>query len=278
MRSAQPCCWRRVLAMTVPSSVAVLPPAVQVWSGASMQALAEAPGGAVVTAAAVASDVRSMPLLAISVAGVLGAGIALMLARLARELIRAQRLVGSALVLRRRGRARLLVSEGVDVPLSFWFPGRSVVLVPAAWLLRPTDLRMALRHEAQHHRQLGYASAVRTAGPACRVLVASGRALARASAARAAGAGVRRSRGRRMRIASRGVLPLLAAHRRRGSCVHRRSRRSGSWDGRAMRCSHVSRRRCIPGRAARAGRGRDRHRLRGHCAVRRCRRDGLADP
>jgi membrane-bound lytic murein transglycosylase D len=45
------------------------------------------------------------------------------------------------------------VSDELDVPFSFWIPGRCFVVVPSALILRPDDLRMSLRHEAQHHRQ-----------------------------------------------------------------------------------------------------------------------------
>lgn len=39
------------------------------------------------------------------------------------------------------------------MPFAVWLPGGSVIVLPAALLLRPVDVRLALRHEGQHHRQ-----------------------------------------------------------------------------------------------------------------------------
>ncbi|MEO8315335.1 MAG: M56 and MltD domain-containing protein [Pseudomonadota bacterium] len=134
-------------------SFAMLPPVVQVWSGASMHAIAApAPGAAVMTPAA--PDSARLSVIVLLFAALLAGGAVWMLARLAGELRRAIRLLAGADLLRSRGGARVLVSSEVDVPLSFWLPGLSVVLLPVAWLTRPDDLRIALRHEAQHHRHL----------------------------------------------------------------------------------------------------------------------------
>jgi membrane-bound lytic murein transglycosylase D len=68
----------------------------------------------------------------------------------ARSTIRAIR---AAHVLHRIGRVRLLISDTEHVPFAAWIPGHFFIVLPAALVLRPTHLRMALRHEAQHHRQ-----------------------------------------------------------------------------------------------------------------------------
>lgn len=66
---------------------------------------------------------------------------------------RALRVLRTADVVRRVGRVWLLVASSTAVPFAFWTPRRSVIVLPMAFLNRPSDLRMALRHEAQHHRQ-----------------------------------------------------------------------------------------------------------------------------
>jgi hypothetical protein len=48
----------------------------------------------------------------------------------------------------------VLSSPAIRVPFSFWLPPLHFIVLPADLILRPADLRMALRHEAQHHRQL----------------------------------------------------------------------------------------------------------------------------
>lgn len=60
--------------------------------------------------------------------------------------------VRSAHVIRRIGRIRVLVSDREYIPFAAWMPGYYWIVLPASLLVRPTDLRMALRHEAQHHR------------------------------------------------------------------------------------------------------------------------------
>lgn len=39
------------------------------------------------------------------------------------------------------------------MPFAFWRPGRYFIVVPSALMLHPGDLALAIRHEAQHHRQ-----------------------------------------------------------------------------------------------------------------------------
>jgi membrane-bound lytic murein transglycosylase D len=68
----------------------------------------------------------------------------------ARATIRA---ICGAHVIRSSGSVRILVSDQEQVPFAAWIPGRSFIVLPAALLLRPVDVRHALRHEGQHHRQ-----------------------------------------------------------------------------------------------------------------------------
>jgi membrane-bound lytic murein transglycosylase D len=63
------------------------------------------------------------------------------------------RILSSSQVLRTRACLRILVSETVTAPFSFWIPGRYYIAVPAALIWQPAHLRLVMRHEAQHHRQ-----------------------------------------------------------------------------------------------------------------------------
>lgn len=68
------------------------------------------------------------------------------------EIARLYWLARRATLLRRQGRIEILVSGEVPGPLSFYLPGRAVVCVPEWILERPTQFKIALRHELQHHR------------------------------------------------------------------------------------------------------------------------------
>jgi membrane-bound lytic murein transglycosylase D len=84
---------------------------------------------------------------------VFAAGLLFILARLARDAVATARIIADAQTIRRHRSARILASERICVPLSFWLPARYFVIVPSALVLRGEDLRLAIRHEAQHHRQ-----------------------------------------------------------------------------------------------------------------------------
>jgi hypothetical protein len=62
-------------------------------------------------------------------------------------------LIAAAHPVRRAGTLRLLATSAAAVPFSFWIPGRCFIVVPIALLTRGAQLRLALRHEAHHHRQ-----------------------------------------------------------------------------------------------------------------------------
>jgi len=89
------------------------------------------------------------PALSIALLG----GVLFVLARLARDAAATLRIIADAQTIRRYRSARILASERIDVPFSFWLPGRYYVIVPSALVLRGEDLRLAIRHEVQHHRQ-----------------------------------------------------------------------------------------------------------------------------
>ncbi|HTE40732.1 MAG TPA: M56 and MltD domain-containing protein [Steroidobacteraceae bacterium] len=84
---------------------------------------------------------------------VLIAGLAMLLLRLALDARGALRILRAGHGLRRHRGLRIVVSQDVLIPFSFWTPGNYFIALPSALLLRPLDMRLALRHEAQHHRQ-----------------------------------------------------------------------------------------------------------------------------
>lgn len=127
----------------------------QVWSAPSMHANAVTVPEAARIAFELDSRNVSLPLNAAAAATlvlfVIGSLVTLLpLVSEARVTARSLR---SAHVLRRIGRVRVLVSDHEQVPFAVWIPWHSFIVLPAALLLHPADLRLALRHEAQHHRQ-----------------------------------------------------------------------------------------------------------------------------
>lgn len=80
-------------------------------------------------------------------------GLVIVLAKLGWDALAIARIIATAHRLHQRGRVRVLVCDDIAVPFSFWFFGRSFIVVPASLIHLPQDLRMAIRHEAQHHRQ-----------------------------------------------------------------------------------------------------------------------------
>ena len=63
------------------------------------------------------------------------------------------RSIRNAQVLRSVRSVRILISDIERVPFALWIPGRSYIVLPSTLVLCPADVRMALRHEGQHHRQ-----------------------------------------------------------------------------------------------------------------------------
>ncbi|MFT3733421.1 MAG: M56 family metallopeptidase [Hyphomicrobium sp.] len=133
----------------------LLPSTAQVWSAPS--ASEGALPGPVQQRSHVSfgSSSASLPFDVVSqLAGVVFvAGLVWVLARLAGDAWATMRIISEAQTIRRQRSVRILASEQVSVPFSFWLPGRCYVTVPSSLLLRPEDVRLAIRHEFQHHRQ-----------------------------------------------------------------------------------------------------------------------------
>lgn len=51
------------------------------------------------------------------------------------------------------GKARILISDHIQVPFSFWLPGQANIVLPSVLLNRRKDYQMVISHELQHHRQ-----------------------------------------------------------------------------------------------------------------------------
>jgi membrane-bound lytic murein transglycosylase D len=170
-RLASPIAFRRQLRIAYALSVAaVLLPSVtliqqraelmprnaQIWSAASMRDRIRSSGNSHRIAISVASSKLSAPLQTAGAitAGLFLAGVIAFAATLLVEAARIRRIIADAHAIARRRRVRVLSSQDVCVPFSFWLPGLHFIVLPSDLILRPADLRMAIRHEAQHHRQL----------------------------------------------------------------------------------------------------------------------------
>ena len=131
------------------------PHTAQVWSASTMQDATPTGTADHRSVVSLAPERASVSLsVATRVAGyVFALGLLLVLARLAREARAIARVIAGGQRLRRCGRLTLLASDAVRVPFSFWIPGAYFIVVPSALILRPDHLRIAIRHEAQHHRQ-----------------------------------------------------------------------------------------------------------------------------
>ena len=133
-----------------------LPRNAQIWSGASMRDLDRGSQDTYRIGISVASSEVSAPLYAVGAvtACVLLAGAAAFLIVILVEVTRIRRIIIGAQTIAERRRVRVLCSQAVRVPFSLWIPGMHLIVLPESLVFAPADLRMAIRHEAQHHRQL----------------------------------------------------------------------------------------------------------------------------
>lgn len=133
----------------------VLPRSAQVWSAPTMNgAAAEAPEDQrIAMSFAPGAASMSLPAAAQAAAGLVLIGLLVSLLRLGLDLRATRRVIAQAQTIRRHGRLSIRASERIRVPFSFWWPARYFIVVPSALVLHPSDLAIAIRHEAQHHRQ-----------------------------------------------------------------------------------------------------------------------------
>lgn len=127
----------------------------QVWAASSMETISVAtPGSAVVEASGVGG--LTVPLIAVLQYwwAVLMLGGLIPLWSVSKEVRTIRKIIAGSQRCRVQGRLRILSSDEITVPFSLWVPFRSYIVVPSSLLLQPALLRVALRHEAQHHRQI----------------------------------------------------------------------------------------------------------------------------
>jgi beta-lactamase regulating signal transducer with metallopeptidase domain len=132
-----------------------LPRTAQIWSAPTMNAAAAVASADHRIAISLAPDGSSLSLAVArdAAAGLIAIGVLVSLFRLARDVRTTARIVARAQTIRRLGRLNIRVSDEIHVPFSFWVPTRYFIVVPIALVLDRQDLEMAIRHEAQHHRQ-----------------------------------------------------------------------------------------------------------------------------
>lgn len=133
----------------------VFEPTSQVWTAMSMKDTSfkqqtPRPAAISLTYAAVPKDVTThLPFLL----GVTLVGVFLAASYVGRSLYQLRRIRDSAAVIYRFRSVRILISEHVSIPFSFWHPFRSYVVLPQELVTAPNQLRLAVAHEMQHHRQ-----------------------------------------------------------------------------------------------------------------------------
>jgi beta-lactamase regulating signal transducer with metallopeptidase domain len=131
-----------------------LPKTTQVWSAPSMKTTGEREAGAPGATISLGASAATVSLDGLTQAsmGLCLAGFLIALVRVLRSADSTRRGLGRAQLIRRSGALRILSTDEADIPFSFWLPGRCYIVVPSVLIVRPTDLRVALRHETQHHR------------------------------------------------------------------------------------------------------------------------------
>jgi len=169
-RLAQPFAYRHLLQLSYAISTAAVllpfiglfsaherlfPHGVQMWSAATMEGSIHAvtDNQRITVSLAPAGTSMSLRLVARLASCVFVFGLFVMFARVVIDALAIARIIAGAHLFYRRGCLRMLASETIGVPFSFWMPGHYFIIVPSALILRPNDLRMAIHHEAQHHRQ-----------------------------------------------------------------------------------------------------------------------------
>ena len=126
----------------------------QVWAGQSMTANDTAVGDDARIAVGIAAIQTSLGVSAVKVGTLLffAGGFLMVLLPACSQVRRTFRSIQNAQVIRNIRTVRILVSNSESVPFALWVPGRAYIVLPATLVLSPADVRMAIRHEGQHHR------------------------------------------------------------------------------------------------------------------------------
>ena len=137
----------------VGSRAPFLPPTAQVWAAPTMKGNAFSTPHAVSLPLTDAFSGPNIDRLGAAVVLLFVIGLLAVCVRLGMDLIALRNVIKHSFVMKRCGAVKILVSDRVSVPLSFWWPGHYFVVVSARLVPHMPEFRIAVLHEIQHHRQ-----------------------------------------------------------------------------------------------------------------------------
>jgi beta-lactamase regulating signal transducer with metallopeptidase domain len=73
--------------------------------------------------------------------------------RLFKEAFTLRQIIKKSYVFKKLGKVIVLINDDIQMPFSFWMPGKYYSVLPASFLNHQTDFKVSLFHELQHHRQ-----------------------------------------------------------------------------------------------------------------------------
>lgn len=80
-------------------------------------------------------------------------GLAFMAFRILIDGFRVRNIISSSFLIRTFKSVHILASDEISTPFSFWLPGKHYILIPTLLIEKQSELRIAIQHEIQHHRQ-----------------------------------------------------------------------------------------------------------------------------
>jgi membrane-bound lytic murein transglycosylase D len=133
-------------------------PALKVWSAQAPQLKLESIKEVTETSFITISSEVSAPRIRTTILfQILGALLTMLLlwglARVLRELFLLKKLEHDSLLIKQRQRVQVFISDKVNIPFSYFKPGKLVTMLPSALAGDSKDFEVALYHEFQHHRQ-----------------------------------------------------------------------------------------------------------------------------
>lgn len=73
--------------------------------------------------------------------------------RVIKDFILLKKIRKNSFPIRKIGKITIFINDTLRVPFSYWSPGKKHVVIPSYLVAKPSDYRMAISHELQHHRQ-----------------------------------------------------------------------------------------------------------------------------
>ena len=139
-------------------SAFVFQPYVKVWSAPSIQAFSQqysdaATAGVIHLPGMVSASSLRFGWLSSAILIAAAVGLAIGALLLLKDFALLRGILRRSYPLRSLGKIRFYVNDRIRVPFSFSLPGRSAVVVPSRMIEDSGELRIALLHELQHHRQ-----------------------------------------------------------------------------------------------------------------------------